>query len=88
VHTADKVQDAFRLARAYRVQGDIERDRGHLAAARAAWTTGLALIPADTFEQPDEIAEHAAILQRLGRSAEAQPLASKLASIGYRNALQ
>ena len=88
VHSTDRVQDSFLLARAYRELGDIERARGHVDAARAAWTSGLASIPPATFEQPDEIAEHAAILQRLGRVAEAQPLASKLATTGYRNALQ
>jgi eukaryotic-like serine/threonine-protein kinase len=84
VHSADKVQDAFGLARAYRVLGDTERERGKQDAARAAWSRGLASIPVDTFEQPSEIAEHAALLQRLGRRAEAQPLAARLNSIGYR----
>jgi hypothetical protein len=35
-------------------------------------------------EQPDEIAERAAILQRLGQAAQAQQLNKRLAAIGYR----
>jgi tetratricopeptide (TPR) repeat protein len=83
IRTADKVQDAFRVASAYRLLGDIERERGHLDTARTAWTSGLASIPVGTFEQPDEMADHAAILQRLGRAAEARPLRTKLSSMGY-----
>jgi tetratricopeptide (TPR) repeat protein len=82
--TSDKVEDSFRLARAYRMVGDIQRDRGDLAAARTAWASGLAVIPNGIPEQPDEIAEHVAIMERLGRSAEAQPLNAKLNSMGYR----
>ena len=84
VHTADKPADAFRVARTDRLVGDIEREGGDMDAARFAWSQGLAAIPAGVTEQPDELAEHAAILQRLGRTAEAQPLAAKLNSIGYR----
>ena len=82
--TTDKVQDAFRLARAYRIVGDIQRDRGEIDAARSAWASGLAAIPSNMTEQPDEMADQAALLQRLGRAAEAQPLKAKLNSMGYR----
>jgi tetratricopeptide (TPR) repeat protein len=84
VHTADKSQDAFRMARAYRLLGDVERERGQSDDARKAWISGLRLIPAGRSEQPDELAEHAALLQRLERSGDAQPLAAKLRSMGYR----
>ena len=84
VHTADDVVDAFRIARAYRVIGDIQRDRGDLASAHAAWSSGLAAIPKGVPELPDEIADHAVLLQRLGRGADARPLAARLNSIGYR----
>jgi hypothetical protein len=83
VHTADNVVDAFRIARAYRFIGDFERDRGNLVNARSAWNNGLSAIPKGVAEQPDEIFDHAALLERLGRSAEAGPLAAKLNSIGY-----
>jgi tetratricopeptide (TPR) repeat protein len=84
VHSADKVQNAFRLAHAYRLLGDIEQELGRPSAARAAWASGLASIPAGTFEQPDEIADHAALLQRLGRAGDAQPLAARLKAMEYR----
>jgi tetratricopeptide (TPR) repeat protein len=85
--TSDKVEDAFRLARAYRLAGDAERDRGDLAAARNAWTQGLAAIPARVAEGPDEMQDHATLLQRLGRDSEAQLLTAKLRSMGYRLAM-
>jgi tetratricopeptide (TPR) repeat protein len=84
VHTQDKIEDSFRVARAHRLIGDVERDRGHMDAARTAWLAGFAAIPAGVPEQPDEMAEHAALLQRLGRAGEAQPLIAKLSSFGYR----
>jgi tetratricopeptide (TPR) repeat protein len=84
VHTADKPADASRIARAYRLVGDIERDRGDMEAAQVAWNSALAANPKNVTEQPDEIAEHAAILQRLGRNPEAQPLTARLNSMGYR----
>lgn len=84
VHTADAPSDAFRIARAYRLLGDIEREKGDGSAAHAAWANGLATIPASITEQPDEISAHAAILQRLGRVAEAQQLNQRLAAMGYR----
>jgi tetratricopeptide (TPR) repeat protein len=84
VHTADKFEDTFRVARAYRLIGDIERARGNGDAAQADWSKGLAAIAAGVPEQPDEMAEHASLLQRLGRTGEARPLAAKLTSMGYR----
>jgi len=84
VHTEDKFEDGFRTARAYRLIGDIERARGNADAARAAWSSGLSAIPAGVPPQPDELAEHASLLQRLDRTAEAQPLTARLNSMGYR----
>ena len=84
VHTEDRFEDGFRTARAYRLVGDVERSRGNLDAAQQAWSTGLAAIPKGIPPQPDELAEHSALLQRVGRTAEAQPLAAKLNSMGYR----
>ncbi len=84
IHTSDKFADASRLARAFRIIGDMERARGNADRALSAWESGLAAIPAGVPELPDEMAEHAALLQRLGRSAEAQPLTARLNSMGYR----
>ncbi|HEY7959668.1 MAG TPA: toll/interleukin-1 receptor domain-containing protein [Sphingomicrobium sp.] len=84
VHTADKPADAFQVARAYRLIGDIQRDRGEMAAAQSAWSAALAVIPKNVPEMPDEIAEHATILRRLGQQLKAQSFAAKLNGMGYR----
>lgn len=84
VHSVDKVADAWRLVKAFRLLGDVSRDRGDLIAARNAWTSALTTMPVGLPELPDEIAEHAFILQRLDRKADAQPLLEKLSSMGYR----
>jgi eukaryotic-like serine/threonine-protein kinase len=83
-HTIDHVSDAFRVIQAYLMLGDANRARGDLQAARSAWATGVAMLPTGHSELPDEIADRIAILERLGRSAEAQPLAQRLAAMGYR----
>ena len=82
--TQDKHEDAFRLARAYRMVGDVQRDRGDMLAAQEAWAKGLAAIPTSVPERPDEMEDHALLLQRAGRSAEAQRLTSRLNAMGYR----
>jgi len=84
VHTADAPADAFGVARAYRLLGDIERDSGDMNGASSAWTSALTIIPTGVTERPDEMAEHAALLQRLGRIAQAQQLNGRLAAMGYR----
>jgi tetratricopeptide (TPR) repeat protein len=84
IHSANPAEDAFRIVRTNRWLGDVERERGHLDAAHSAWAMGVAALPANVLEQPDELAEHAALLKRLGRSAEAQPLDVKLEEMGYR----
>jgi tetratricopeptide (TPR) repeat protein len=84
VRSGDPVADGRLIARAYRLLGDVERQSGDDRAARAAWTSALAALTNGTAQQPDELAERATVLERLGRSAEAQPLTAKLASMGYR----
>jgi tetratricopeptide (TPR) repeat protein len=84
IHSVDKASDAFLLAREYLTLGDVNRDRGDLQPAREAWTTALAILPSGLPEEPDEVAVRVAILQRLGRTAEADPLARKLSAMGYR----
>jgi len=84
IHSSDKFADATRLARAYRIIGDIELARGNAQGARSAWQNGLAAFPSGMTEVPDETAEHAALLQRLSRAEEAQPLTARLNAIGYR----
>jgi tetratricopeptide (TPR) repeat protein len=83
IHSADKVADAFRVARAYRAVGDGYRQIGNLQAARAAFQAALAAIPLGVPEEPDEIAERTMILLRLGRASEADQLARQLSRMGY-----
>ena len=85
VHSGDKIADAFLVARAYRLVGDIQRQIGDVDLARAAWANGLATVPAGVAEQPSETAEHAMLLQRLGRGSEARELTAPLAAFGYRD---
>ena len=85
VHTGDRVADAFVVARAYRILGDIQHDLGNADGARLAWTTALAAIPVGLAEQPDETAQRASLLQRLGRTMEAHQLTTKLEARGYRD---
>ena len=87
VRSSDKVEDAFRLVRAYRLVGDVQRSRGDLTAAQSAWNSGLSVLPKGLAERPDEMQDHATLLQRLGRENEAQPLTAKLKSMGYRIAM-
>ena len=84
VKSADAGNDAFALARAYRLLGDARSGLGDRAAAMAAWTAALQAVPHVTAERPTETHEHAIILERLGRTGEAQKLNQQLAAIGYR----
>jgi tetratricopeptide (TPR) repeat protein len=86
LHSFDRFSDAAQTRRAYRIFGDIERARGDLAAATAAWTTALAALPPGVPELPQEIAQHATLLDRLGRASEAQQLKQRLAAMGYKAA--
>jgi tetratricopeptide (TPR) repeat protein len=80
----DPIQTRYRVATAYRLLGDAYRQSGNAEAARAAWSSALASLPGGIVEQPTQMDEHALILERLGRSTEAQQLVSKLNAIGYR----
>jgi tetratricopeptide (TPR) repeat protein len=87
-------QDTTRLvdgpaiaARADLLLGDIQKSTGDSAAAAASWQSALAALPNGSSERPNELALHAAILQRLGRTAEAQPLIQRLRAMGYRAAI-
>jgi len=85
VHTIDTVGDAYSVARAYWLIGNVHAAIGDSPAARSAWTRALAVMPAAAREEPDETALHAAILQRLGRAAEAAPLIRRLDQVGYKD---
>jgi len=83
VKTGDSVSDGYLLASAYRLLGDALRGAGNAAGASAAWSSGLAALPANAAERPSETKEHAVLLDRLGRNSAA--LNRRLASIGYAN---
>jgi tetratricopeptide (TPR) repeat protein len=84
VSTIDRADARFGLAAALRLVGDIRRSGQNPAEAQAAWSEALATIPSGATEKPSEMDEHALILERLGRSAEAAALKSRLEQIGYR----
>jgi tetratricopeptide (TPR) repeat protein len=84
VRSGDTIDDRFQLARAYRVLGDVRRAMRDPAGASAAWTSALAALPPNVAERPMEMDEHARILDRLGRAAEAKPIVAHLSSIGFR----
>ena len=87
VRSSDKEEDAFRLARAYRLVGDVQRARGDQGAAQAAWSRALQVMPKDVAERPDEMQVHATLLERLGRNSEAKPISERLQAMGYRLAI-
>jgi tetratricopeptide (TPR) repeat protein len=76
--------DAFAIARAYRLVGDARNGLGDKAAAGAAWKAALIALSNVQAERPIETQEHAIILKRLGRIAEAQQLNQQLSRMGYR----
>jgi tetratricopeptide (TPR) repeat protein len=83
VHTSNSGADAFGLARAYRLLGDARGGMHDMASATAAWSAAFRALPHVPAEMPIETQEHAIILQRLGRTAEAQQLNQQLAAEGY-----
>ena len=84
VKTTDSAKDGFALALAYRTVGDIRHNLGDSAGANRAWSEALRILPTGTAERPSEMSERAAILERLGRVAEARPLLATLSSIGFK----
>jgi tetratricopeptide (TPR) repeat protein len=84
VNSGDSFGDRFRLARAYRLLGDVHRAMRNPAAATAAWSKALAAIPGGVAERPLEMDEHARILERLSRHGEAGPIVARLDAMGFR----
>ena len=75
----------YLLARARTVQGDQLASTGRSGAAQAAWTAALGLLPRGRGETPRQQATRYSILKRLGRAEEANALAARLDSLGYRH---
>jgi tetratricopeptide (TPR) repeat protein len=83
VRTTNPVDDSFKLAQSYLLLGDVRAKLHNVSGAQEAWQAGLAAIPANVAEKPVEIADHAELLKRLGRSETGERTA-KLGSMGYR----
>jgi tetratricopeptide (TPR) repeat protein len=81
----DPVTDRYRVAAAYLLLGDVRQRTGDSSGATAAWSAGLAQLPQGVAERPQDMNTRAELLRRVGRGAEAKPLAARLAAIGYRS---
>ena len=82
--SAEAYADNYGVARAARMLGDARQRLGDTQGARAAWLAAMAQLPKGIVERPIEMAERTQLLERTGRSAEAQSLRAKLNAIGYR----
>ena len=83
-NSGDQVRDRFIVASAYRLIGDVRRHSGDTAGAMAAWSAGLAQLPANAIERPSETSERAELLSRLGRLADVAAVEAHLRAMGYR----
>jgi hypothetical protein len=81
----DPITDRYKIAITYSVIGDVQKRAGDTAGAEAAWDAGLAELPSNVAERPDEMDARLQLLQRLGRSHDAAPLSARLSMIGYRS---
>jgi tetratricopeptide (TPR) repeat protein len=84
VHTSDPAADAFLVAKSYRLLGDTQQQNGNASGALGAWRAAATALPRSVSETPDELATRAALLTRLGRRVEAQPLSARIQAMGYR----
>ena len=82
-HSGDTIKDRYIIASASRLVGDVHMKAGDPQAARAAWATGLAVLPPNVTEYPLEMQERADLLRRLDRGDEARSIEQRLAAIGY-----
>ena len=75
----------FEMAYAQMLLGDALANDRRREAARAAYERALQSWPRNVEEKPEELARQAMLLRRLGRQAEAAPLAKTLSAMGYRH---
>jgi tetratricopeptide (TPR) repeat protein len=73
------------IASAELLLGDSLQATAQRDAALGAYQRALAAWPKGIEEQPRELADHARLLHRLGRTDEANRLARQLTAMGYRN---
>ena len=87
ITSGDPIENKYSLARAQRLAGDARLSSGDAPGARSAWRAALAGLPAGASEKPWEMNEHAQLLMRVGKSAQARPLQQRLASVGFKQAI-
>ncbi len=85
VQSTDPIEDKFELAQTFRVLGDARRSLADTAGAAAAWQAALGVLPSNVAEKPNEMAERAMLLQRVGQSEAARQRTARLSAMGYRN---
>ena len=68
--------------------GDQYAALGERPPAQRAWKAALAHLPAEAAATPYELAMRSGLLARLGRAREAEPIAGRLAEMGYRHPAQ
>ena len=83
----DSFRPRYKVAAAWRLIGDARRALGNQQAARKAWAEGLAQLPNGIAERPREIADRLSLLDRLGHSDQARPLAERLRSAGLQRSM-
>jgi tetratricopeptide (TPR) repeat protein len=76
---------AFAVASAELALGSALAASGQPEAARGAYQRAQEAWPAKAEETPAELANHAILLRRLGRTREAAPISKQLSAIGYRH---
>ena len=81
------IKDPFDLPLAYKLVGDIAWRSGDRASAIATWKTALAAWPRNLAETPAQMAQRGEMLRGTGAREEGNRIASKLASMGYRQSI-
>ncbi|HSR01001.1 MAG TPA: TIR domain-containing protein [Sphingomicrobium sp.] len=85
IHSGEPVTDALQVAAIDREAGDVADEAGEGTLARQAWAAAFAAYPRGVAETPATASEHAMILQRVGRSNDAQQLRQQLAGLGFKD---
>jgi len=83
----DAIENKFYLAKAQRLLGESKLRGGDTSGAGRIWQAALASLPASVAEKPVEMNEHAQLLMRVGKTAQARPLQDRLAAMGFKQAI-
>jgi tetratricopeptide (TPR) repeat protein len=85
IHSSDALADRFDIIRAQLLIGDIHQRMGDTRAAQSGWRAAEQLLPTNTPERPREMSERLKLLQRIGRTGDAEQVSNRLKAIGYRS---